>query len=187
MRAGGLTLGPVVFEDFEVPEGVQFGGKQRLAVHVLPGGGRVVEPMGADEGLLSWSGVFSGPSGAERARLLDELRRSGSVLGLSWAGWRYTVVIDTFQAESMNPAWLPYRLRACVVAVGDLIAAEALPGSATLADAIALGAGPDLAGQIASASAALGSSDAATFIGAAGTLAQLVTAQALLGAIGGGR
>ena len=184
--AGGLVLGPVVFRDFEVPERVRFGGKQLLAVHVLPGGGRVVDAMGADEGVLSWSGVFSGQGGADRARLLDDMRRSGVVLPLSWAGWRYTVVIQTFEADAMNPAWIPYRLQACVVAVGDVVAPEPLPEAATAAAAAALGVSGDVTGLIAAATAGVASLDVPTFIAASGSLARLVTGQALLRAAGAG-
>ena len=36
-----LLLGPVLFQDFELPERISWGGKQRLTVHRLPGGTRV--------------------------------------------------------------------------------------------------------------------------------------------------
>ena len=183
--AGGLVLGPVVFRDFEIPERLRFGGRQRLSVHLLPGGGRIVDAMGPDEGPLSWSGVFSGPDAAARMRLLDRLRQAGSVLPLSWSGWRYSVVIESLEAESMNPAWIPYQLQACVVALGDLISVEALPIAATVADALALGAGATLISDIATATSNLGSADVSTAIAAAGSLARLVTAQSLLSASGG--
>ena len=178
---GLLVLGLVVFRGFEMPERVRFGGKQCLAVHALPGGGRVVDAMGADEGAVSWSGVFSGPFAGERVRLLEGMRRAGAVLPLSWQGWRYSVVIESFRAEAMNPAWVPYRLEACVVAVGDLTATEELPQAPSAADAAALGAGPTLAGDIVDATAGLQSGDVRVAIGAAGTLARLVTAQAYMG------
>lgn len=181
--SGGLVLGPVAFGAFEVPERIRFGGRQRLAVHALPGGGRVVDAMGADEGPIQWSGVFSGPRGAARVRLLDELRRGGQTLLLAWDGWRYSVVIEQFQAQSQNPAWIPYSLKVCVVATGDVVAVEALPAGATLADAVALGAGEGLDGRIDVASDNLGSGDAVMAIEAAGVLARLVTARALVGAV----
>ena len=113
--------------------------------------------------------------------MLEGMRRDGAVLPLSWQGWRYSVVIERFQAESMNPAWIPYRLEACVVAVGDPLVVETLPGTPSVADATALGAGPTLSGDIAIATAGLQSGDVRVAIGAAGVLARLVTAQAYLG------
>jgi hypothetical protein len=183
--AGGLQLGPLLFQDFEVPERLRFGGKQRLAVHVLPGGGRVVDAMGADEEAISWCGVFSGPAASERAALLDGMRRAGDTLPLSWSGSRYTVVIDSFEASAMNPAWIPYRLSACVVAVGDPVVTEALPETATVALAGVLGAGPGVDEGIAAATLELQSADVSTAILASGTLARLVTGRALLSAAGG--
>ena len=176
--AGGLVLGPVVFEQFEVPERIQFGGQQRLVVHVMPGGGRVVDAMGADEGPVSWSGVFSGPGAAERVRLLERLRRDGAALALSWDAWGFTVVIESFEAEATNPAWIPYRIKACVVATGALAVLEEALAPATLAEALALGFAPGLDGQIDQASAVLLGGDVSASINAAGSMARLVAARA---------
>lgn len=54
-----LVLGPIAFADFEIPERIRFGGNQRLAVHQLPGGRRVVDALGRDDGEICWSGVFT--------------------------------------------------------------------------------------------------------------------------------
>lgn len=179
--AGVPVLGPVVFEAFEVPERISLGGRQRLAIHNLPGGGRVVDALGPEEAPMRWSGVFSGPHAAARVRTLERLRRSGAVLPLAWDGWRFTVVIQEFGAETASPWWIPYRIKLCVLREGDLVAAEPLPGVPSLAEAVALGAGPGLDGRVAVASAGLGSADLAEAFGAAGSLARLVTARFYLG------
>ena len=176
--AGALVLGPVLFQGFEIPEQIRFGGKQRLVVHVLPGGGRVVDAMGADEGPIAWSGVFSGPSAAARVRLLEQLRRNGSAVLLTWEGWRYTVIVETFEATSTNPAWIPYSLKTCVVAVSDIVLLEAAIAAGSAIEAASLGAGPGLDGRIDVATGQLGSSDVGAAIAAAGVLARLVTARA---------
>ena len=176
--AGGLVLGPVAFQRFEIPERIQFGGRQRLTVHLMPGGGRVVDIMGADEGPVAWSGVFSGPEAAERVRLLERLRRDGAPLGLSWDGWRFTVVIESFEAEAMNPAWIPYRIRTFVVATDAAAALDAVLAPATLAEALALGAGFGVDGRLDAATALLGGSDVAEAIEAAGLVARLVAGRA---------
>lgn len=183
--AGGLVLGPVVFRGFEVPERITFGGAQRLAVHALPGGGRVVDAMGAEEAPIVWSGVFSGPDSAWRVRTLERLRRDGAVLPLSWQGWRYSVVIERLAIEATNPAWMPYRLRVCVVTEGAGAADEGLLEAVTLDEAVALGAGSGLEGQIVISAAALASDDIATSIAAAGALARLITARAFATGLGG--
>lgn len=172
------VLGPVAFQGFEVPERITLGGRQRVAVHVLPGGARVVDAMGADDRALAWSGVASGPRTAERVRQLDRLRREGLPLPLAWDGWRFTVVITEFEADSANPWWVPYRISCTVVSEGDPVVAELPPLAATLAEAVALGAGPGLDERIEAAGAGLGAGDLATAAAAAGLLARLATARA---------
>ena len=180
---GDLVLGPVVFRGFEVPQRIQFGGRQRLVTHRLAGGGRVVDVMGDEDAPVSWCGVFSGPDAADRVRLLERLRRAGAVLPLAWEAWRYTVVLEAFEAEGANPAWIPYRLRACVVASGDMVVPVEAGFVFEVAEAVALGAGSGvgLDARIDGAGSAMASGNVAASIAAAGTLARLVTARAILG------
>lgn len=109
-----LTLGPVAFDAFEVPSRIEFGGCQRLAVHALPGGLRVVDAMGRDDTPIIWSGVFTGPDAARRVRLLDLLRGQGQSLPLAWDDFLFQVVISGFEARFERWNWIPYRI-ACVV------------------------------------------------------------------------
>lgn len=173
------VLGPVAFSGFEVPERITLGGRQRLAVHTLPGGARIVDAMGPDDGELAWSGTFSGAGASERVRLLDRLRRAGLALPLAWDGWRFTVIISEFEADSANPWWVPYRISCTVLSEGDLVVAELLPLAATLAEAAALGWDPGGGeDQITAAEAALAAATAANLAGAAGLLAQLAVGRA---------
>ena len=124
MNATKLVLGPVAFHDFEVPERIAFGGTQKLAVHELPGGGRVIDAMGAQNTDLVWSGIFSGADAAERVRLLDSIRLSAAEVLLSWDVFAYTVIVERLEAEYVSPWWIPYHLT-CKIAqdpVADLIA-----------------------------------------------------------------
>jgi hypothetical protein len=122
-----LLLGPVFFLDFEVPERISFGGGQRLAIQRLPGGGRVIDAMGRDDADLVWSGIFTGPDAADRARLLDALRVQGAVLPLTWDAFFYSVVIARFEAEYAHANWVPYKLTCTVLR--DEAASAAAPGS----------------------------------------------------------
>ena len=180
--AGSLVLGPVVFQGFEVPSRLQFGGRQRLVVHELPGGGRVVDAMGAEEEPVSWSGVVSGPDAEERVRVLERLRRSGAVLPLSWEGWLFTVIIESFEVGAMNPAWIPYKLQACVVAARDVVTVAAEAVAAVGLAAFGGVTGTDA--QLASASGLLTSANPVVAMAAAGSLAQMVAGNALAGAGG---
>lgn len=110
-----LMLGPVSFQDFELPADINFGGKQVLAVHQLANGQRVIDTMGPSESDIVFHGIFSGPTAAVRARLLDSFRTSGAPLGLTWESFCYSVVVSQFDANFKNPTWIPYRLSCSVV------------------------------------------------------------------------
>jgi hypothetical protein len=123
-----LLLGPVVFQDFEVPSGINFGGGQRLAVHRLPGGARVIDALGRDDAQISFSGIFTGPDATLRARSLDELRVAGLPLPLTWDVFFYTVMISVFHADYRNRWWIPYRL-VCTVVQDEASGLQHLAGS----------------------------------------------------------
>jgi hypothetical protein len=152
--SGYLLLGPVLFQDFELPERIAWGGEQRLAVHCLPGGARVIDALGRDDAQIAWSGVFSGSNAAIRARLVDLLRAGGAVWPLTWNTFFYSVIIRLFEAEYTRSNWIPYRI-ACTVVRDE---AEALVETAT-----SLGAG--ILADLSAASAASTGLDftAATF------------------------
>ena len=115
MSAFGLTLGPVAFAGFELPSSVTFGGRQRLAIHRLPGGVRVIDALGPEPADISFSGIFSGPDAADRARLLDTLRVTGLALPLTWDAFLYNVILEHFEADYRSPWWIPYRLSCTVL------------------------------------------------------------------------
>ena len=112
--AGSLLLGPVLFRDFELPERIAWGGAQRLAVHELPGGRRVIDAMGRADAPIAWSGTFSGEDAAMRARLLDLMRADGGVWPLTWGRFFYSVVIQAVSVQYERATWMPYRI-SCVV------------------------------------------------------------------------
>ena len=110
-----LLLGPIAFQDFEVPSRITFGGTQRLAIHRLPGGARVIDALGRDDAELSFAGIFSGTDATLRARAIDELRSAGLPLPLTWNVFFYTVVIASFEADYRAQNWIPYRIRCTVL------------------------------------------------------------------------
>lgn len=110
-----LLLGPILFHDFEIPSGINFGGGHRVAVHQLPGGQRVVDTLGRDDSQIGFAGIFSGPDATLRARSLDELRVAGVPLPLSWDVFYYTVLITEFRADYRSGTWIPYRVVCTVV------------------------------------------------------------------------
>lgn len=169
-----LILGPVALYGFEVPETITIGGAQRLAIHRLPGGARVIDALGPDDADIAWSGIASGPEAVARIRTLDTLRRAGLPLPLAWDANAYTVVISNFEADTVNPHWIPYRI-SCAVLRDD----TALPLSAAVDMPIQL-IQPDFAAldaQLAAANPALYADDLATSINAARSLARISSAR----------
>jgi len=146
-----LLLGPIVFQDFEIPSGINFGGRQRLAVHRLPGGSRVIDALGRDDAEISFSGIFSGSNATLRARGLDELRVAGVVLPLTWDVFFYTVLIVDFRADYRSGQWIPYNI-VCTVLQDEASAflqhaislTAAVAADVGIAAGYAIGAGVDL-------------------------------------------
>lgn len=118
-----LLLGPITFQDFEIPSGVNFGGRQRLALYRMPGGSRVIDALGRDDAQISFSGIFAGPNASQRARTLDQLRVAGTALPLTWDVLFYTVLISNFYADYRSGWWIPYQI-VCTVLQDE---ASALP------------------------------------------------------------
>jgi hypothetical protein len=113
-----LLLGDFEFARFEIPEQIPFGGEQRLTVHELVGGVRVIDAMGATPMPVEWSGHFVGDTALERALYIDGLRKAGLPLMLTWDALAFNVVIRSFHCEFKRFYRLPYRI-ACEV-VEDL-------------------------------------------------------------------
>ncbi len=116
MPAGiAVQLGSVSLANLEVTSSIQFGGEQRLIVHRLMGGGRVVDVLGRDEREIGFSGVFTGSEATSRARQIDYLRTGGATLPLSWDVFFYSVVIKDFCADYTNAFWIPFSIRCTVI------------------------------------------------------------------------
>lgn len=173
-----LTLGEIAFSDFEVPEHFVVGGKQRLVIHSLPGGGRVVDAMGAEDAPIRWSGIFSGQQAPERVRAIERLRRSGQRQTLAWDAWLYSVVVQDFEAEIASTWWIPYRITLCVVLNGAGIQADWFDSATGPTLDVGLLSAAALETAIGVAGLGLASADIGQSIGAAGSLAQHVTARA---------
>jgi len=110
-----LKLGSFQFKDLEVPESIPFGGTQKLAMHDLVGGTRVIDSMGAFCGPVEWSGWLLGKDALARARQLDDMRERGASLLLQWSEIYYAVVIRDFRADFQRAYKIPYKIT-CEVA-----------------------------------------------------------------------
>jgi hypothetical protein len=111
-----LLLGQIAFQDFEVPASINIGGDQRLAIHRLLGGARIIDALGREECDITFSGVFSGETATFRARAVDQMRVSGLAMPLTWDVFFYAVIIKRFEADYRSGWWIPYRITCIVVA-----------------------------------------------------------------------
>lgn len=114
-----LILGDVIFERYEIPERIEFGGKQSLAVHKLIGGRRVVDALGADDHDPTWSGRLQGETATDRALLLDEMRRAGRLLALSFGDFFFSVVISDLKLTFERTYQVLYSLTVQIVSSDD--------------------------------------------------------------------
>ena len=173
-----LTLGPVAFAGFELPSSITFGGRQRLAIHRLPGGVRIIDALGPDPADLAFSGIFTGPDAADRARLLDTLRMVGQALPLAWDAFLYTVIVERFEADYRSPWWVPYRISCSVLRdeAAVLVATLTSLDPALAADLLA-------AGSVATAAAVAVAAPNATIAGTAAYAAAQASLAATLAAL----
>lgn len=118
MAGAPVRLGEVTFEGFEIPERLAFGGTQRLAVHELPGGARVVQALGGEPAPQEWDGIFMGPEALGRARSVDAMRRAGRPVSLTWHDFSVQVVVASFVAQFERVNHIPYAI-ACTVVRDD--------------------------------------------------------------------
>ena len=109
-----MRLGSVTFQRFEIPETVNFGGKQALTTHKLPGGERIIDAMGRDDDDITWQGRFRGNQAVSRARAVDRMRSAGKPVTLTWGTFRYTVMVESFKADYNRAYEIPYTVN-CVV------------------------------------------------------------------------
>lgn len=115
MTDGVVSLGGYVFQDFEIPEEISFGGKQSIKVHDMVGGQRFVDAMGPCPGMISWKGRFRGPSAILNAQAINAIRISGAAVPLMWLGIYYSVVIEEFEARTEKFYEVPYTIKLTVV------------------------------------------------------------------------
>jgi hypothetical protein len=114
-----LTLGSFAFGGLEIPSEIVVGGSQRLAVHELVGGARIIDAMGRADRALEWSGLFFADAIADpllRALYLDNLRISGAPVQLQWSAFSYLVIVKEFEAHYKRLHEIPYRIVCEVIA-----------------------------------------------------------------------
>ena len=111
-----VILGPVMFAGHEVPSRISIGGAHAVTIHRLPGGGRVIDAMGMDDGAVKWSGYFTGPIATARARVIDSIRRAGEPVELIFGDYTFTVIVVHFEYDLQDRgAVISYRIRTEII------------------------------------------------------------------------
>lgn len=113
-----LTLGDFVFEGFEEPYELTFGKEQAAYKHILIGGGRIIDLMGAGDPDITWSGYFTGFQAPLRARYLENLCKQGQALTLRTGSFIKQVVITNF-TFGQHEIW-PIQYNITVQVIQDL-------------------------------------------------------------------
>lgn len=124
-----VVIGAVSLQEWEIPEHINFGGRQHVAAHKLIGGTRVIDAMGPDPADVRWSGRFRGPDAMFRAQALDAMRASGAEVPLYYLSTFVTVVITEFHADPERSYEIPYHITCMIVADPiNAVIAEAVAG-----------------------------------------------------------
>ena len=105
-----LNLGSFEFAELEIPAEIRIGGAQRLSMHELVGGARVIDAMGRTDRPLEWSGILLGETAISRAQALDAMRIAGLPQPLVWSAYSYQVIVREFEAAYQRKAQLAYRI-----------------------------------------------------------------------------
>lgn len=100
---------------FAVPTELPWGGAQRLGVHQLPAGRRVIDSLGPDDHDISWKGAFiqrgeGDPDPVEAARYVDYLRKQGAPVTLQWDVFEYLVIVEQFKPSYEYQTRVPFEM-----------------------------------------------------------------------------
>ena len=125
-----LQLGDFTFARFEIPENIPFGASQKLNVHTLVGGTRVIDALGKVPVNPGWSGWLIGENAIGRARYLKTLTEVGKPVKLSWSEFAYTVLVSAFNADFRRANRIPYQISFEVVSDDTATIDQAPPPSA---------------------------------------------------------
>jgi len=105
-----LNLGNVSFYIDEYPDTIEFGGEQILATRKFPGGGKDVQPLGAFDEEITWSGAFWFQDAVQRCNTIDAMRVQGNAVTLQVSSFSRTVIISKFKFKYYNDFYIEYTI-----------------------------------------------------------------------------
>ena len=106
-----LTLGPVEFSDFEIPEKIgNLGGTHLVATHRFPGGYQSQQTFGGFPDPITWAGIFTGTTAMYRKNVVDRLRVSGQEVALAYGDKLLVGVVSECRIEPKHQWLIPYSI-----------------------------------------------------------------------------
>jgi nucleoid-associated protein YgaU len=105
-----LTLGTVTFTVDELPERIELGGTQSLAVKRYVGGQLDIQTLGAFDDAISWDGTLWFTDALARAQAIDAMRVSGARVAFRVGNLTVDVVVARFRWTYANDYLVPYHI-----------------------------------------------------------------------------
>lgn len=106
----GNSSTSVTFNVDELPESINLGGEQTLAVRKYPGGTIDVQSLGSFDDPISWDGAFWFADAVSRCLILDNMRKQGTELQLSFGSFSINVVINKFTYKYYHDYYIEYSI-----------------------------------------------------------------------------
>lgn len=123
-----LNLGGIPFAIDDLPEGMNLGGIQQLAIRQFPGGGLDVQPLGAYDDPIQWEAVFQYGDALDRAQEIDDMRIQGEAVALQVGRITRSVIISKFAYTYQNDHQVPYSIELQpLTAYGSNVTVNGLP------------------------------------------------------------
>ncbi len=105
-----LTLGNVTFNVDDLPEEINLGGEQVLAVRQFPGGGLDVQALGAFDDVIQWDGTFLFDTALSNCKAIDAIRQQGEPVQLQAGPFTRQVLVQKFTFKYQNDYYIPYSI-----------------------------------------------------------------------------
>lgn len=109
--------GTIVFQYFEIPEFIHFGGPARVQIHKQPGGARQIDSLGPDPGPISWNGIMLTADGWARAQALYVIYEAGDMVTVVWRGWERQAIISDLKIKYKAVNYVEYFIELTEVTV----------------------------------------------------------------------
>ena len=127
-----LTLGSVIFDDFQAPPELALIGQQKVAVHDMIGGSRRVQALGVVWKPISFEGIFWGNKAFSTMHQLERMQAEATPQSLSYLDYAFLVVVSEVEARIKHQNRIDYKV---TVEVVQETAGVSLTGTAQSLDA----------------------------------------------------